>query len=62
MATKGTILKRKISGKDYYYHKFLEDGKQKNETISEFEAYRLGFEIYFGGNDRKLGQMKRREI
>ena len=51
MATKGTILKRKISGKDYYYHKYLEDGKQKNEIISEFEAYRLDFEIYFGGND-----------
>ena len=51
MISKGTISKRKISGKDYYYHQYLENGKQVSKVISEFDAYRLGFSIYFKGED-----------
>ena len=51
MKTKGTIFKRTISGKDYYYHQYLENGKQTSKTITENEAYRLGFENYFEGKD-----------
>lgn len=50
MKTLGTIVKRTISGKDYYYHKYLDDGKQKNVILEEREAYRLGFEINFSGS------------
>lgn len=51
MKTKGTIFKRTVSGNDYYYHQYLQDGKQTSKTITESEAYRLGFENYFEGKD-----------
>lgn len=51
MKTKGTLFKRTISGKEYYYHQYLLDGHPKSKTISESEYYRLGFETYFPGED-----------
>ena len=48
MKTKGTIFKRIISNKDYYYHKYLDDGKQVNEILTEEEAYQMSFELEFG--------------
>lgn len=51
MKTKGTISKRTISGNVYYYHQYLEDGKQVSETLTEQEAYRLAFSIYYKGED-----------
>lgn len=46
MQTKGTLQKRVISGKSYFYHQYLEDGKQVSRVISEEEAYDLAFSIY----------------
>ena len=51
MASKGSINKRVISGKTYYYHQYLEKGLQKSKTLSEEEAYEQAFSIYFGGTD-----------
>ena len=51
MKTKGTILKREISGRYYYYHKYLDNWKQKNEIIQEDEAYQLAFKINFKGQN-----------
>ena len=51
MASKGSINKRVISGKTYYYHQYLENGKQRSRTLSEEEAYAHAFSIYFGGSD-----------
>jgi len=51
MKTKGTLFKRTISNKEYYYHQYLLDGHLKSKTISESEYYRLGFETYFPGED-----------
>lgn len=51
MKTKGTIIKRTVSNKEYYYHKYLEDGKQRNEILTEKDAYSIGFKIYFSGDN-----------
>ena len=51
MKTKGTILRRNISGKEYYYHKYLLGGKQVNEILTEEEAYGMAFKLNFKGDD-----------
>ena len=50
MKTKGTIFKRKINNKEYYYHKYLENGKQVNKIMSDNEAYSLSFKLNFEGD------------
>ena len=49
MKTKGTINRRIISGKEYFYHQYLEDGKQVSKTISKDEAYEIASKIYYDG-------------
>lgn len=51
MNVKGTINKRIISGKTYYYHQYLENGKQVSKLLNEYEAYDLAFKLYFNGDD-----------
>ena len=51
MKIKGSIFKRIISGKEYYYYQYLEDGKQVSKTISKLEAYDIAFSLYFKGRD-----------
>ena len=53
MTLKGTISKRVISGRTYYYHQYLEEGKQISKTLGEDEAYALAFRLYFRGEDEE---------
>lgn len=51
MSTKGTINKRNINGKIYYYHQYLENGKQVSKILSKEDAYMTAFRIYFPGEE-----------
>ena len=51
MRTKGTISKRLINGKEYFYYQYLEDGKLISKTVNKLEAYDTAFSLYFQGKD-----------
>lgn len=46
MKSKGTISKRLISGKEYFYYQYLDNGKLVSKSVGEEEAYDLASEIY----------------
>ena len=54
MITKGTINRKTINGKNYYYHQYLDNSKQVSKVINEDEAYSLAFNIYFKGSVDEL--------
>ena len=49
----GNINKKVISGGEYYYHQYRENGKMISKSISIEEAYDLAFKIYYS-NDYDL--------
>lgn len=51
MRSKGSINKRIINGTTYYYHQYLENGKQVSKSISKADAYDLSVKLYYSGND-----------
>ena len=45
MLPEGSITKKKVNGKDYYYHRVFQDGKRKENYIRQEDLSKLSSEI-----------------
>lgn len=43
----GSITKKNINNKEYYYHQYRENGKMISRVLSTSEAYDLAFKLYY---------------
>ena len=54
----GSIGQKKVGGKTYYYHRFREDGKRKEQYVSESDVAALREQI----DQRKVLESKLKEL